>query len=530
MTSETVSNMLRRTTVGDVIRRHALNHPNKPALLVESMDGTSAEYSWREFNTLINRTAHALTSLGVTKGDKVGVFALNGPQFAALLYAAAKIGAIVAPAGAGLRGADLTYVVKHCDAQVVFVDEFLLDAFTSILPDVDYLTMGFIRRTPGSEAPKGWVDLAQMVAEQNDAEPEVVLDGDDVATLTYTSGTEAAPKGVLMTHTNLINMITSGHAWDLRPEDVALHVLPLFYTGGVGVFMMCHLLGQTVVLPELPEPVKMAAAMAKHQVSFIVLPPTLWIRLLQVPGIEESARSMRIATTFGATISKSMITGWSAVCPSMRWNSYYGQSETSCSGTIGQFKNLEEICEGDLGWVGRPCQNLEVRVVDPHDDDVPRGEVGQILFRGPSVFKGYYKDEERTAAAFAGGWLHSGDLGRLNADGELFFVDRVKDMVKSGGENISSASVEYAISGHPKVAEVAAFGVPHPDWMEALTVAVTVKPGESLTADEVVAYCKETLPRFKVPKKIVIVEDFPRGPSGKILKRELREQYKDVHS
>lgn len=528
MVTQLELNTLRRSVVGDVIRRHALEHPGRAALLVESMDGSSASYTWREFDDLINRTANALLGLGVAKGDKVGVFGLNSATFAALVYATGRIGAVLAPAGAALRGADLRYVLQHTDARWILVDEFLLEGFLPIQADLPDVQLGLLRRSAQATVPQGWFDFVDLTEGQSSTEPIVEVDGDDVATLTYTSGTEAAPKGVLMTHTNLLNMITSGQHWGLRADDVALHVLPLFYTGGVGVLVMSHLLGQTVVLSEMPEPPKMAAAMAKHRVSFIVLPPTLWIRLLELQDLPEAAAAMRVAATFGATISETMVTGWSRVRPEMEWVSYYGQSETSCSGAVGRFRSVAEICEGDLGWVGRTCQNLEVRIAGPDDVELPRGEVGQILFRGPAVFRGYYKDEEKTAAAFAGGWLHSGDLGRMNADGELFFVDRAKDMVKSGGENISSASVEYAVSAHPKVAEVAAFGVPHPDWMEALALAVTAVPGTELTGDEVIEFCREVLPRFKVPKYVVVLDEFPRGPSGKILKRQLRTDYRDL--
>jgi fatty-acyl-CoA synthase len=285
-----------------------------------------------------------------------------------------------------------------------------------------------------------------------------------------------------------------------------------------------------VVLPHSADPEKMAELIKEYNISIMVLPPTLWVRLLQVPDIEEKVRSMRIGCTFGATIPEGMIRGWNKIAPQMSWISYYGQSETSCSGTVGHFRNLDEIPERDLSWVGKPVHDLEVRVVDENDKDVPVGEVGEILFRGPAVFKGYYKDAEKTDKVFAGGWLHSGDLGRMNEKGELFFVDRKKDMVKSGGENIATASVEYAISSHPKVAEVAAFGVPHPDWMEALTVVVTPIKNEILTEEEIIQYCKQNLPRFMVPKYVFIVNDFPRTPTGKILKRELKRMYKDLAS
>jgi fatty-acyl-CoA synthase len=183
-----------------------------------------------------------------------------------------------------------------------------------------------------------------------------------------------------------------------------------------------------------------------------------------------------------------------------------------------------------MNWVGRPAPMLELRIVDMNGNDVPIGEKGEMVFRGPAVLKGYYKNDEKNKEIFAGGWFHSGDVGRMNKDGDVFFVDRIKDMVKSGGENIPSAGIEFIVSTHSKVAECAAFGIPHPDWMEALTVAIIPKEGETLTEREIIEFCKAKLPKFKVPKYVLIVSEFPRNPTGKILKKELRKMYKDIAS
>lgn len=521
-------NMLRRVTVGDILRRNSIRYKKKKALICPLPTGSMIEYTWDEFNSLINRLANGLTALGIGKGDKVGIFSLNTPQVAFLMYALCKIGASIAPVNASFRGKDITFIVKHSEAKMLFVEDTLIEIVEQVLPDIKDVKMGYIRVTGKKEKPKEWLDFDELIGNYPDNEPEVEIDVDDVATLTYTSGTEASPKGAMMTHGNICNYMTTFFQWGILPNDICLHILPLFYTGGVGTFTAPLLMGQTVVLPHTPDPLKMAELMKECKVTFIVLPPTLWVRLLQVPGIENAAKSMRVGCTFGATIPEGMIRGWNKIAPQMSWISYYGQSETSCSGTVGFFKSINEVCEGDLAWVGKPVHDLEVRVVDENDKDVPVGKVGEILFRGPAVFKGYYKDEEKTAKVFAGGWLHSGDLGRMNKDGELFFVDRKKDMVKSGGENIPTAEIEYVVSSYPKVAEVAVFGVPHPEWMEALTVAVIPKAGENLTEDEILQHCRQILPRFKVPKYILIVDDFPRNATGKILKRELREIYKDL--
>ena len=528
--NDTKMNMLRRFAIGDILRRNAQRFPDKKALIFPSPTGEVIEYTWNEFNSSINRVANGLMALGIGKGDKVGIFSLNSFQFAILMFAPCKIGATVALVGAALRHKDLAFNIKHSDTKLLFVEDILTDSINEVLPDIKDVKLGYLGTTGSKGRPEGWLDFNELLNNYSDDEPEMDINIEDVATLSYTSGTEALPKGAMMTHGNLCNYMTTFFQWGILPSDVDLHVLPLFYTGGVGTFTAPLLMGQTVVLPHSADPEKMAELIKEYNISIMVLPPTLWVRLLQVPDIEEKVRSMRIGCTFGATIPEGMIRGWNKIAPQMSWISYYGQSETSCSGTVGHFRNLDEIPERDLSWVGKPVHDLEVRVVDENDKDVPVGEVGEILFRGPAVFKGYYKDAEKTDKVFAGGWLHSGDLGRMNEKGELFFVDRKKDMVKSGGENIATASVEYAISSHPKVAEVAAFGVPHPDWMEALTVVVTPIKNEILTEEEIIQYCKQNLPRFKVPKYVIIANDFPRNPTGKILKRELKRMYKDLAS
>lgn len=530
MTDSVSMNMLRRTTVGDIIRRNAIRHPNKNALIIPSSKGEIVEYTWSEFNDVINKVANGLQSLGIGKGDKVGLFSQNTAPFVFLTYAVGRIGATIAPISAALKDKDLIYLIQHSDAKILFVEDVLVPAVNKISSAIADVKLGYLHVNGSEKKPDGWVGFDELLNNHTEEEPEVIIDIEDVASLTYTSGTESAPKAVMMSHGNLTNYLTTFFQWGILPNDVCLHILPLFYTGGLGTFNAPMMMGQSVVLPHSLEPETIVKLMKDYKVTFIVLPPTLWIRLLQIPGIEEAAKSMRVGVTFGSSISEGMIKGWNKIAPQMNWVSFYGQSETSCSGTVGHFRNINEICENDLGWVGKPYHDLEVRVVDESNIDMPVGEVGEIVFRGPAVFKGYYKDEEKTRTVFDGGWLHTGDLGRMNADGELFFADRVKDMIKSGGENISSASVEYAISSHSKVAEVAAFGIPHPKWMEALVVAVLPIQGKSVMEDEIIKHCKENLPRFKVPKRIIFVEDFPRTASGKIMKRELRKKYNDFAS
>ena len=527
--NNTKMNMLRRFAIGDILRRNAQRFPDKKALIFPSPTGEVIEYTWNEFNSSINRVANGLMALGIGKGDKVGIFSLNSPQFVIMTQALVKIGASSVTINASLRGEDVRFIVKQSDAKILFVEDIFVDAVKQILPDITDVKLGYLGTTGSKGRPEGWLDFNELFNNYPDYEPEVEIDIEDLATLTYTSGTEALPKGVMLTHGNWHSLALSALDWGLSKDDIILESLPLFYTGGMGVLYLSLLTGGTTLLLQLPDPGKIVEMGAKFKVTSIVLPPTVYVRLLGTPGIKEVASCLRKCITFGATMPEGMITGWNELAPHIQWLSLYASSELSCLGTVGIFKDIEDIPERNFAWNGKPASTLETRIVDDDNKDVPIGGVGEMVFRGPAVFKGYYKDEEKTDKVFADGWFHSGDLGRMNEEGEVFFVDRKKDMVKSGGENISCASVEFVVSSHPKVAEVAAFGVPHPDWMEALTVAVIPKEGgDILTEEEIIQHCREKLPKFKVPKYVIIANDFPRNPTGKILKRELRAMYKDL--
>ena len=534
MGSETgKSNILRRFALGDTLRRNAKRLRNKTALIFPSPGGEVIQYTWDEFNRAVNRVANGLLSLNIGKGDKVSIYSLNSPQFLFLIYGLTKIGASVTPVNVTFTDDEVKFVVTNSEAKMLFIEDTLIDRVKNVLPGVQGVQFGYMRVTGMKEKPDGWIDIGEMLRTASDEEPEVVIDADDIATVTYTSGTEALPKGVMLTHGNYYaaaSSVQAGNYLDVRENDIGLQALPLFYTGGIAVATFSLMLGGTIVLLYMPDAATIANLILTYKTTYTVLPPTLYTRLLQVPGIEDVAKPLRRCVSFGATIPKQMIVNWISVAPHIEWVSLYASSELSALGTAGSFKTIDEIPDGDMNWVGRPAPALELRIVDINNNDVPVGEAGEMVFRGPAVMKGYYKNEEKNRDIFAGGWFHSGDVGRINKEGEVFFVDRIKDMVKSGGENIPSAGIEFVVSTYPKVAECAAFGVPHPDWMEALTVAIIPKQGETIEESEIIEYCKAKLPKFKVPKYVLIINEFPRNPTGKILKKELRKIYKDIAS
>jgi fatty-acyl-CoA synthase len=522
--------MLRRFAVGDVLRRHSQRFPDKLAFVWVPKTGEPVEYTYKALNRLVNKLANGLSFHGIKRGDGIAVLSLNTYQIP-LTMAVAKIGAYITPINPMLNTEAVTYILKQSEVKFLFVEDTFIDEIKTELSTFAGLTIGFIGISADKEIPPPWIDIKNMIEESPDQEPEVEIGGEDTLTLTYTSGTEAFPKGVVLTHLNWYAAIIGLQADSykgIRESDVNLESLPMFYTGGMCVGLYPLLVGGTVVNTYVPDPSRMVEMMARYKVSYVILPPTLYLRLLKVPGIGVAARSLRRCLSFGATIPEGMIAGWNEVAPHVQWVSLYGSSEPTCFGTVGLYKTVGDIPEKNLGWVGIPSPCLEMKIVDDDDREVPQGQIGEIVLRGPVVMKEYFKNEEKTKETFAGGWFHSGDLGRLGERGDLFFVDRKKDMIKSGGENIPTAEIELAVGSHSKVSEVAAFGVYHPEWMEALVVAVTPIEGETLTEDEILQHCRHFLPKFKVPKYVLIVSDFPRNPTGKILKRELRVIYKDL--
>jgi fatty-acyl-CoA synthase len=524
-------NLLRRLALGDSFRRNAKRLRGKTAIVFPNPGGGIVQYTWDETNRAMNRIACGLLSLGIEKGDKVAIYSLNCPQFLFLIYGLAKIGAVITPVNVTFKDDDIKFVIKDSGAKMLFIEDTFIDRMTPVLTGLTGIRFGFIGVTGGKKKPDGWVDIAELLDRHSEEEPEVEITGDDIATITYTSGTEALPKGVMLTHGNYYaaaSSVQAGQYLDVRQDDIGLQALPLFYTGGIAVATFSLMLGTTVILVYMPDAAIIAGMIRAHGVTYTVLPPTLYNRMLQVPGIENEAKSLRKCVSFGSTIPEQMIVNWCEIAPQIEWVSLYASSELTALGISGCFRRIEDIPDRDMNWVGKPAPALELRIVDADGNDVSTGEAGELIFRGPAVMKGYFGNEEKNHAIFTGGWYHSGDVARMNQNGDVFFMDRIKDMVKSGGENISSASIEFLISTHPKVAECAAFGVPHPDWMEALTVAIIPKPGETLDENEILQFCRGKLPRYKVPKYILIVDEFPRNPTGKILKKELRKKYNDI--
>ena len=366
-------------------------------------------------------------------------------------------------------------------------------------------------------------DLDAELAAQPTTEPDAEVDESDVAMLVYTSGTTATPKGVLIPHRNYL--ISTAPAWSqglqTGPDDTWLFVMPLHTIAGLGSMTTLTLLGATLVLPATVDPAATLPVIAREGITVIAQTPTFYLTLAAQPGFgPDTVGAVRRCMTYGGQVAPAAIEAWSAAAPDARWGTYWGQSELSQLGTVGWFARLADIPGGgDPSWIGKPVSHLEVRVVDEDGNDA---ELGELICRSPSVMLGYHRDPERTKAALGSGWLHTGDIVRVDAEGNLFFHDRLTDVIKTGGMNVSSQEVERVLHAHPEVLRAAVVGRPDAYWAEAVTAFVIPRPDAVPDQDAVIAFCRERMAAFKVPKAVHVVAELPVDAQGKILKRELR--------
>ena len=352
----------------------------------------------------------------------------------------------------------------------------------------------------------------------------MLVGDDEPVRLMYTSGTESRPKGVLLSSRSLISQYVScAIDGGMSTDDVEVHALPMYHCAQLDCFFSVDVyLGATSVILPGPDPAALLATIARERVTKLFCPPTVWISLLRHPDFAATDLSSLRKGYYGASpMPIEVLRELQRRLPDVALWNFYGQTEMAPLATI--LRPHEQLERA--GSAGRAAINVETRVVDADGAPVPPGTIGEIVHRSPHAALGYYADEAKTAEAFAGGWFHSGDLGVLDADGYLSVVDRMKDMIKTGGENVAGREVEEAVYQLDGVAEVAVFGISHPYWVEAVVAVVVPRAGVDLTADEVHAHARERLAAFKRPKYVVFADALPKNPSGKILKRELRATY-----
>jgi len=509
----------RRQTLADLLRRSAARAPDKLAVVCGE-----TRWTYAEFDRISVRVAAGLAERGVTKGTRVAVLARNSHAFVAMRFALARLGAVLVPINFMLKADEVAFILRHAGATTLATDSGLTPlaraakALDTSVRDLIWLP------SEGASDPEENMIGFELLAGCQTTPPESDLSGNDLAQIVYTSGTESSPKGAMLTHDAVIwQYVSCVVDAGIAADDLTLHALPLYHCAQLDVFFGPSIyVGATNVITAFPTPDNLLPLIERYRISSFFAPPTVWISLLRSPLFDQTDLSSLRKGYYGASIMPvEVLRELAQRLPRVRLWNLYGQTEIAPLATmLGPEDQLRKP-----GSCGRAVLNVETRVVDDAMRDAAPGEVGEIVHRSPHLMVGYFHDDQRTAAAFEGGWFHSGDLATVDDEGYITVVDRKKDMIKTGGENVASREVEEALYRLPAVSEVAVIGVPHPRWVEAVVAVIVIKSGHSLTESDVLAHSQKVLASFKTPKRIVFAEALPKNPSGKLLKRQLRDDH-----
>lgn len=513
----------RRNSLGELLRRTAARHPDRLGVA----DG-ARRLTFAEFDRAVNRCANALAARGLGKGDRLALLSHNCAQYGVLAFATARLGVVLVPVNFMLGAEEIAYVLEHSGARGMVAEDALAPTSERALSaaGVPGGVRGWIGLS-GASPEGGWEDVDAWLDTGDDTPPDVPVDDDDPLRLMYTSGTESRPKGALLTSRSLIAQYTSCAVdGEMSADDVEVHALPMYHCAQLDCFFSVDVqLGATSVILPGPDPAALLAAVERERATKLFCPPTVWISLLRHPDFDRHDLSSLRKGYYGASpMPVEVLRELRERLPQVRFWNFYGQTEMAPLATI--LRPDEQLPRA--GSAGRAALHVETRVVDERDEPLPAGQLGEIVHRSPHAALGYYRDDAKTAEAFRGGWFHTGDLGVLDEQGYLTVVDRKKDMIKTGGENVASLEVEEALHRLDGVAEVAVFGIPHPRWIEAVTAVVVPKDGTGLTAEQVHAHAREVLAGYKRPKYVVLADGLPKNPSGKILKKDLRRTHADL--
>jgi fatty-acyl-CoA synthase len=492
------------STVDGVLRRSARRTPARVAV-----DYGERSWTYAELDDAVSRAASVLLGEGLAPGDRVGSYGHNSDACLIGFLACARTGLVHVPVNQNLTGDDLAYIVGQSGSTLVLTDPDLAGQ----LPDG-------VRTLPLRDADGSLLERLASAPPYDGPEPRT----EDLVQLLYTSGTTALPKGAMMTHRALVHEYLSAiTALDLSAGDRPVHSLPLYHSAQLHVFLLPYLaVGATNTILDAPDGDRLFDLIEAGRVDSLFAPPTVWIGLANRPDFATRDLSGLRKAYYGASIMPvPVLERLRERLPKLAFYNCFGQSEIGPLATVlgpDEHKGRLESC-------GRPVLFVDARVVDEDGKDVPDGTQGEVVYRSPQLCEGYWDKPEETAAAFRDGWFHSGDLAVRDAQGFFTVVDRVKDVINSGGVLVASRQVEDVLYTHEGVAEVAVIGLPDDRWIEAVT-AVVVPRGE-VTEAQLIDHAREKLPHFKAPKRVVFVDELPRNASGKILKRELRERFGD---
>ena len=492
--------------IADSFTFAAQHYPEKKALIFGD-----ASYTYSEMNRTINGIARYLTRLGASSGTHISLYMANRPEWILFYYSAARIGAVPVCVPGAYKREEVKEVVNDSRSSILVTSENL----SAQVPDrADIPLVETVICIESDESVQsilggGRTDTPPVSAHTH---------GDDPASILYTGGTTGTPKGAVLTHRNLLYSAQNvAYHERMIPDDVGVCFMPLNH-----VFAQCHIMntffcncGTLVLFPAFDmDPVM--AAVTKHKVTRFYAVPTIYIRILNAPEAGRQLKSLRYAFSGGTSMPSEIVRQWIRAF-NIPIHEAYGMTEAASCVTF------NHLFRHKIGSIGTPAGIVEVKIVDAGDHELKQGEQGEIVVRGPNIMKGYFDQPEETAAAMRNGWFHSGDVGLFDGEGYLYIVDRIKDIIITGGENVYPKEVEDLLHRHEAVNECGVVGLPHPEYGEAVTAFVTLKPGMTADTDDLIAFCKERIARYKVPKAIHFVADLPKSPQGKILRRALRK-------
>ncbi|MGJ9383126.1 acyl-CoA synthetase [Salipaludibacillus sp. CF4.18] len=499
--------------IGSLAENCARRHPNRAATVYEGKKQT-----FKQFNQRVNQLVHVFKDLGLQKGDKVAILSRNKPEVLEICFACAKSGIVYVPINFRLTGRELEFVINDAKAKVIFIDDTYMETIHSIKDNLNVLH---------SFSLKNEYEKLLEGKQSNEADKKVISK-DDLFAIFYTSGTTGSPKGVMLTHENFLTAaINHTIAYGLSPSDVCLHVMPFYHTMECSMVVSQFYIGGTNVIIDNFDPHHFWILVNEEDISHITMVPTMLTSTIKAyKEGEYSKSSLKSISVGGQALPVELLKNAVKTLGKNLVFIVYGLTEASP--LITYLPKEDVVTEGEkakrLASVGKEFFHCEVRVVDDDGNNLPSHSIGEIIVKGPNVMKGYWNKENATNETLKNGWLYTGDIGKFDEDKYLYLIDRKKDIIISGGENISPREIEEVLYTHETVVECSVFGIPDEKWGEKLVAAIVVKE-KQVSADDLINYCGERLASYKVPKTITIKHELPKDPVGKIQKRIIRDQY-----
>ncbi|NLE07766.1 MAG: AMP-binding protein [Dehalococcoidales bacterium] len=511
--------------ITDMLAANAETYPDEPALTeFRPGSGTRSQLTWKEFDDNANRIANAIIARGIGKGDKVIIWMMNSLQWLEIYFGVLKTGAWAVPLNFRFTGADMLYCARIAEASMMFLGEEFVERVNAEKAELASIK-AFIHI--GDSTPAGMESLHDFIAGVSSKAPDAAITGSDPCGLYFTSGTTGSPKPILLTHDNLTSAaVTENIHHELKHDDNFVLIPPLYHTGSKMHWLgSLYVGGRATILPEMSSKNLFETFHRERGTVVFMLVP--WAQDIlgaldrgELKLSDYDLSSWRMLHMGAQPIPPSVVKHWKTYFPDMLYDTTYGLSESTGPGCVHLgLANLHKV-----GAIGKAGHGWQTRIVDENGSDVPQGAVGELIVKGPGVMREYYKNPEKTAETLKDGWLYTGDMAKVDDEGFIYLVDRKKDIVITGGENIFPVEVENVILTYPGILDAAVIGIPDDRLGEIAAAVVTPQSGAVVTEKELNDFCAENLPRYKRPRKIFF-DTVPRNPTGKIEKPKLREKY-----